>query len=48
MQINKLDSDELKTIPGDLNGLEYKLKTISADLTKIIDVINKDTVKNSI
>ena len=53
MEVDKLDIDELKTVPSSLNSLKSKvgkadvdkLVTVPVDLKKISDVVDHDVVK---
>ena len=52
--MNKLDIDELKNVPSDLNRLKSKvdnldvdkLKTVPTDLKRLNDAVVKDVIKN--
>ena len=54
-EFNKLDINKFANVPNSLNNLKTKvyeldvgeLKTVPIDLKKLIDVVNKEVVKNT-
>ena len=54
-EFNKLDINKFANVPNSLNNLKTKvyeldvgeLKTVTIDLKKLIDVVNKEVVKNT-